>query len=124
MIYGPNHVATGKATYMNINVYASETAKLSIGSVDDSGFPGTAASYLPYQDPAAELMFAYKVSRNCGNEPNCLPLAAPENCDRLTIDKDTVLGFVIRTYLEPETLVGPAISEMLYNRVIKFSPGT
>ena len=28
VIYGPNHVATGKATYMNVNVYASETAKL------------------------------------------------------------------------------------------------
>jgi len=121
MIYGPNHVATGKATYMNINVYASETAKLSIGSVDDIHFQGTAASYLPQDDPAADLMFAIKVSRNCGDEPNCLPLSA-DDCPRLTIDETTVLGFVIRTYLEPETLIGPAISEMLYDRVIKFSP--
>jgi hypothetical protein len=37
MVYGVNHVATGKATW--------------------------------------DLMYAFKVSRNCGNEPNCLPLA-------------------------------------------------
>lgn len=120
MIYGPNHVATGKATYMNINVYASKDAKLSIGALDDSAFPGTAASYLQ-RDPDADLMFAIKVSRNCGDEPNCLSLSA-DNCPRLTIDENTILGFVIRTYLEPETLVGPTISEMLYDRVIKFSP--
>ena len=122
VIYGPNHVAIGKATYMNINVYASETAKLSIGSLDDSDFPNTATQYLP-DDPAADLMFAYKVSRSCGKgEPNCLPLKAPDNCSRLTIDASTLLGIGIRTYLEPATKVGPAMPEILYDRVIKFSP--
>jgi len=122
VIYGPNHVATGKGTYMSINVYASETAKLPIGSLDDRDFPNTATQYLP-GDPAADLMFAYKVSRNCGNgEPNCLPLSAPDNCPRLTIDDSTLLGIGIRTYLEPATGVGPAMPEILYDRVIKFSP--
>jgi hypothetical protein len=122
VIYGPNHVATGKATYMNINVYAGETAKLSIGALDDRDFTNSARQYLP-GDPAADLMFAYKVSRNCGKgEPNCLPLSAPDNCTRLTIDDSTLLGIGIRTYLEPATGVGPAMPEVLYDRVIKFSP--
>ena len=121
VIYGPNHVATGKATYMNINVYASETAKLSIGSLDDRDFPNSASIYIP-GDPAADLMFAYKVSRSCGkDELNCLPLSA-DNCPRLTIDASTLLGIGIRTYLEPATKVGPAMPEMLYDRILKFSP--
>ena len=36
VVYGANHVATGKATYMSVNAYASETAKLSIGQVFDN----------------------------------------------------------------------------------------
>jgi len=31
MVYGANHGATGKATCMSVNVYASEDAKMSIG---------------------------------------------------------------------------------------------
>jgi len=119
VIYGPNHVATGKATYMNINVYSGAEGKLPLGSLDDRDFPDTAAPYLS-GDPAADLMFAYKVSRSCGEEPNCLPLKAP--CSRLTVDASTLLGIGIRTYLEPATKVGPVMPEMLYDRVMKFSP--
>ena len=120
VVYGPNHVATGKATYMNIGFYASETAKLTIGAVNDLDFPGSASLYLP-GDPAADLLYAYKVSRTCGtDEPNCLPLKAP--CPRLTLDSSTVLGMFLRIYLEPASKVGPALPEILYDRVIKFSP--
>jgi len=123
MIYGVNHVATGKATYQSINVYASklEDGKVSIGVVDDRSFGGTAAPYLPPGDPAGELMYAYKVSRNCGGEPNCLQLSS-EGCPRLTIDSDTFLGFMYRMYLEPATKVGAAMPEILYDRILKFSP--
>jgi hypothetical protein len=121
VIYGPNHVATGKATYMNINIYEGETSKLSIGSLDDRDFPNTATPYLPANDPDADLMFAYKISRSCGDERNCLELSAPDGCTRLEIGDSTLLGIGIRTYLEPATKVGPAMQEMLYDRVIKFS---
>ena len=121
MVYGPNHVATGKASYMSVNVYASETAKMSIGQVFHDVLTGTAAPYLPPGDSAAELMYAYKVSRNCGSEPNCLQLGV-DDCPRLTIDSSTILGLIFRTYLEPGTKVGPAMPEILYDRVLKFSP--
>jgi hypothetical protein len=119
VIYGTNHVATGKATYMNINVYEGKESKLSIGSIDDRDFKNTARDYLP-DDPAVNLMFAYKVSRDCNGEHNCLPLSA-NDCPRLKIDSSTVLGIGTRTYLEPATKAGPAMQEMLYDRVIKFS---
>jgi hypothetical protein len=121
MVYGANHVATGKATYMSINVYASETAKLSIGALDDRDFPNTATPYLPAGDPAGNVMYAYKVSRNCESEPNCLQLSI-EDCPRLTIDSSTILGLIFRMYLEPATKVGAAMPEILYDRIIKFSP--
>jgi len=122
MVYGANHVATGKATYMSINVYASETAKLTIGTVIDDDLQGTATPYFPPGDPGAKEMYAYKVSRNCGkDEPACLQLSV-DNCPRLTIDRDTILGLVFRLYAEPATKVGPAMTEILYDRVIKFSP--
>jgi hypothetical protein len=123
MVYGPNHVATGKATYMNTNIYASETAKLTLGAFDDRKFTGkgTATPYLPAGDPDADVMYAYKISRNCGGEANCLQLTVPDGCTRLTLDDNTLLGVFTRIYLEPKTRIGPAMPEMLYDRVLKFS---
>jgi hypothetical protein len=130
MVYGVNHVATFKTTYMNINLYATGRevdgkligeANAFVGGVSDKALPGTATGYLTAGDPDAKLMYAYKVSRSCGkDEPNCLPLSAP--CTRVTLDSSTVLGLYFRMYLEPATKVGAAMQEILYDRVIKFSP--
>lgn len=122
MVYGVNHVATGKATYMNLNFYADKKAALFVGSLSDSEFPAAAPLYLP-GDPAADAMYAYKVSRKCiKGEDYCLPLSPPEGCSRLTLNEKTVLTVFDRLYLEPATKVGPALPEILYDRVIKFSP--
>jgi hypothetical protein len=122
MVYGVNHVATGKATYMNLNFYADKKAALFVGSLSDNKFPAAASFYLP-GDPAVDVMYAYKVSRNCNEgEAYCLPLSVPEGCTRLTLDSSTVLTVFDRIYLEPATKVGPAMPEILYDRVIKFSP--
>lgn len=45
-------------------------------------------------------MYAYKISRNCGHESNCVTLGI-DNCSRLTIGPTTVLGLFVRMYLEP-----------------------
>ncbi|MDD2581611.1 MAG: hypothetical protein PHR66_06420 [Desulfuromonadaceae bacterium] len=121
MVYGPNHVATGKAAYMNFSVYASEKGQVSIGQVSDDHLPDTARAFLPAGDPAADLMYAYKISRNCGGESNCLTLSI-DNCERVAIDQNTKLGLIFRMYLESATRVGPPYAEILYDRVIKFSP--
>jgi hypothetical protein len=121
VVYGVNHVATGKASYASVNVYASEFAKLSIGQVFHDKFPGTAAPYLPSGDPDVGLLYAVKASRNCGGEPNCIPLRV-DACPVLTLEDDTALGFFFRMYLEPATRVGAAMQEIVYDRAIKFSP--
>lgn len=121
MVYGVNHVATGKSSYMSMNVYSGNVGKVVIGSISHDQFPGTASPYLTEGDPAGDLMYAYKVSRNCGSEPNCLTLTI-EGCPRLSIDSSTMLGLIWRMYLEPATKVGAANQEVLWDRVIKFSP--
>jgi hypothetical protein len=120
--YGLNHVALGKATYTNINGYAGGPAKMALGSAYSNDFEGSAYQFLGAAEPAADLMYAYKISRNCGEgEPFCLPLKAPDSCPRFTLDSDTLLGIGFRLYLEPDTNIGPAYPEILYDQIIKFS---
>ena len=51
--YGPKHVATGKAIYTAINVYATEP-QLPVGSVFYDKFEGSAEAYVP----GADLLYA------------------------------------------------------------------
>lgn len=129
MAFGANHVATGKTSYMSVNVYTGDAkdGKLSIGTVDDRKLSGTAAPYLR-DDPAADLMYAYKISRKCPGgylDQSCLQVPSEDlltNCTRLTVGPRTVLGVIFRMYLEPATMSGAVMPEVLYDRVIKFSP--
>ncbi|WP_051328355.1 hypothetical protein [Desulfatirhabdium butyrativorans] len=120
--YGVNHVATGKATYANINSYASEKAKLALGSAFSGDFGGSSYPYLGSGDPAADLTYVYKISRHCQpNESFCLQMEAPSQCSGFQLDSDTLLGIAFRLYMEPATSIGAAYSEILYDRIIKFS---
>lgn len=131
VIYGVNHVATRKSTYMNVNFYATgyieddgphQKWNAFLGGFFEDDLPaGSASGYLPAGDPDANLMYVYKASRNCGkDEAGCVPLSAP--CARVTLDANTILGLYFRMYLEPATKVGAATQEILYDRIIKFSP--
>lgn len=121
VVYGVNHFATGKAAYASFNVYASDKAKLSIGQVFHDEYANTAATYMASGGSAVSKLYAYKVSRDCSGEPSCVTLRV-DDCPKLTITDNTVLGFFFRMYLEPATAVGPAMQEIVYDRVIKFSP--
>lgn len=136
VVYGANHAATGKATYMNINVYARRTTetlpdgstrtvdpRLALASIFDNSLAGTAGDYLHQPDPATGLLYAYKVKWSCDTrEAHCMSLSAGvADCKRrLVLGKDTQLDIWTRSYLEPATKVGPASTEVLYDRVLKF----
>lgn len=127
--YGPKHVATGKAIYTNINVYASDP-QLPVGSVFYDKFEGSADAYVP----GADRLYVYKIKRHCNGEPYCLELTPPpyqpctpwcgtsSDCPPFALGDDTRLGVIWRNYVEPQTNVGAAFTEVLYDRLIKFSP--
>ena len=52
---------------------------------------------------------------------NCVAMSV-DSCPRLTIDENTVLGFFFRMYLEPATRAGAAMQEIVYDRIVRFSP--
>jgi hypothetical protein len=124
--YGLNHMATGKATYVNLNAYTSNDSKMALGSAFPVDLKDSAYQYL--SGPEADVTYAYKISRNCDNEDFCLTLAVPiEGCkikkDGSDILTDTSpLGVIFRLYLEPPTSIGAAFPEVVYDQVIKFTP--
>ena len=125
--YGLNHMATGKATYVNLNGYTSGPSKMALGSVYPDKLKDSASQYLGYSDPDVELTYAYMISRDCEGEGFCLPLEVPiagctEKPDgKEILNDESPLGVVFRLYLEPSTSIGAAFAEVVYDQVIKFS---
>ena len=125
--YGLDHVATGKATYINVNGYDSGPPKMALGSAYPVDLKDSAYQYLELSDPAGELTYALKISRHCGtDEPFCLPLWIPDGCthdgEPVVLNATTPLAIGFRLYLEPGTRIGPAYAEIVYDQIIKFTP--
>jgi len=124
--FGLNHTATGKATYVNLNTYTSGPSKMALGSAYPVDLKDSAYQFLSGAD--AEITYAYKISRECAaDEPFCLTLTVPiEGCkdsegnDILT--DESPLGVIFRIYLEPPTSIGAAFPEVVYDKIIKFTP--
>ena len=124
--YGLNHMATDKATYVNLNTYTSGPSKMALGSAFPVDLEGSAYQFL--SGPGTELTYAYKISRDCEGEDFCLTLAVPidgcRNKDGTEILTDmSPLGVIFRLYLEPPTSIGATFPEVVYDKVIKFTPG-
>lgn len=129
--YGVDHATTGKATYSSISVYLDKTLAAGVSGADSSDFaanPGTASSYLPGA-PGIDKFYVWKVARNCNGEPACTEakLLRPQHVAACAPDglppkiaPDAPVRLVFRQYAEPATKVGPADTELLYERVIVF----
>jgi hypothetical protein len=118
IVYGVNHVATGKAIYQNFVPYGADVWN-GVGMITDLDFNGTAEEYLP-DNPNAKYLYVYKIARNCSSDPNCYEL--PYNAKGYGIDLDQPLMIGWRSYLEESTKTGPSYSEIVYDRAIKFDP--
>lgn len=118
IVYGVNHVATGKATYSNFAVYGAE-AWNGNGAITDADFNGTAEEYLP-DNPNAKYLYVYKIARNCNGDPNCFEVPTGPGAYGISVDRPLFIFW--RTYLEKATKTGPSYSEIVYDRAIKFDP--
>ncbi len=115
--YGVNHHLTGKAMYMNITMYG-KTKQIAANQVPDPDLLGSAADYLPPGTPDLDKLYAYKFARDCGEEENCLEIAY--GCPGMAADEKAYI--IWRNYLEEATKTGADRSEVILDRVIKFSP--
>jgi hypothetical protein len=126
IMYGVNHAATGKATYSSASVYLHPKLAIGAASADSADFaanPDTARNLLP-GEPGIDKFFVWKVARDCKGEPACLEAKVPAGkpvC-AATIAPDVPVRVWFRQYAEPETKIGPADAELLYERVIVFRP--
>jgi hypothetical protein len=118
IVYGVNHVATGKATYSNFAVYGADVWN-GVRAITDADFAGSAEEYLP-NNPNAKYLYVYKLTRNCEGEPYCYEV--PYGMGRSGIELDQPLFVGYRIYLENSTKTGPSYSEIVYDRAIKFDP--
>jgi hypothetical protein len=163
IVYGVNHQKTGKATYSSFSIYADKDRWFGLingttlsTDFDQGGQPGDSARRFlcpgdPSQCPAGvEYLYAWKVARDCGDEPYCMdvkvnddpskpfngiddvPYACslwdvystpgnPINLGPFDLDK-AELFFLWRSYMEPATKVGPDDNELIYDRAIYFGP--
>jgi hypothetical protein len=73
IVYGLNHVKTGKAVYSNFSVYGKRALN-GVGSVDNNSFP-TAEQFLT-GNRFAKYFYVYKIARQCttNEEIPCLPV--------------------------------------------------
>jgi len=117
IVYGVNHEAYGKAAFSNIVVYGAD-AWNGVGGVGSDQYP-TADEYLP-GNPNAKYLYTYKIGRRCDGE-NCYRVPGP-GLKAHGIELDQPILIALRAYCEPATRVGPAKSEILWDRAIKFSP--
>lgn len=117
IVYGVNHAATGKAVYSNFGVYGADILN-GVGAVASQSLSGTAEDYIP-GNSAAKYLYAWKIARRSGGDPRCLEVPWSIGAAGIDLDKECFVGF--RAYVENETRVGPFWSELLYDRVIKFS---
>jgi hypothetical protein len=116
IVYGVNHVATGKATYSNFALYGADIWN-GVKAVTDADFTGSAEEYLP-DNPNAKYLYVYKLARDCNGDPNCYEVPYGMGAYGLELDQPLLIAW--RIYLEESTKTGPSYSEIVYDRAIKF----
>ncbi len=117
IVYGVNHAATGKATYANCNFYG-EAAWNGVTGIFSTEYAGSAEPYLP-GNPLSKYLYVCKFARSCGAEKTCVSVPTGPKAHGVGMDEPAFIGF--RAYMEPATRVGPINTELLYDRVIKFT---
>jgi len=120
IVYGVNHVQTGKCIYSNFITYGADIFN-GVASVNDSEFSGSAEDYIPGHSKA-KYLYAWKVARNANGDIHCLEVPTGPQAYGIPLDNNMFVGF--RSYIEKETEVGPAYNEIIYDRVIHFTPKT
>lgn len=123
IVAGVNHQKTGKATYLNHTVY--DTLQLAaISSVTDADLPSQSALYhagvTSPIDPRINQyknLYAYVFAYDCAGKSFCRQIPAPSEGNPVGLPPGAPFFVLGRDYLEPRTLVRPAVSEVVPHQV-------
>jgi hypothetical protein len=128
--YGPNHVVTGKATYTSASLYVDAEAAVHLATKEHAELWGSARDFIGDQ-PNADKFYAWAFSRAGGSGPagphvTTLDPTTTDYCSSKygttrPVDLETI-KLVTRIYMEPATRVRPALSELLLDRLLLFTP--
>ncbi|MEV0985472.1 hypothetical protein [Streptomyces sp. NPDC049949] len=127
--YGTNHVATQQASYSSLSLYADATAAVSLAAKGNRELEGSARDFISDQ-PNADKFYAWSFSRAGGNGPSgphvtTLPSTSTDFCAQYDTDRPvdmSTLRAVARAYMQPATLTRPALSSLLLDRLLVFTP--
>lgn len=119
VVYGVNHVKTGKATYANTVLYGRPMLN-GIVSLYDSMYEGSADAYLPEED--ASPYYVIRMARSKTDEHTAVIPYSTGNPDGrfYGVDNENTLLLAYRAYVEPSTGVGPSYYEIVYDRAMVF----
>ncbi len=118
IVYGVNHALSGKATYANICFYG-EAIWNGVSGIYSVDYAGSAEPFLP-NNPLAKYLYVVKFVRTGSSGKTTVVVPTGPGVQGVGLNELAFIGF--RAYLEPATKVGPNSTELLYDRVIKFSP--
>ncbi len=120
--YGTHHRATGKATYSSVAVYADEKLGAGLLTVQSPDLQGSARDYI-HDQPNADMFYAWTFTREGSHADHVTQLPTGNFCQDpgRPVDLNTLrVGF--RAYAEPATNTHPAKSEILFDRLLMFTP--
>ena len=120
--YGVIHPQVNKATYSNISVMGWGRKAAPV-MVNHQEMVGSARYYLDSGiDPeTVDKIYAFKIARSygCVDKEPCKEVGY--ECG-IGIPSDEDVALVFRAYVEPSTAVGPALGEVILDRILKFTP--
>lgn len=140
VVYGVNHAATGLATYSNFSLYSERVLNpcgsrewptrfgcgnpvwSGVAGMSSHDFTDSAAQYLP-DDPMAKYLYAVTVSRDAASGAGVVipqPSAPDLPATGIGPDDPVLVGY--RAYLNPNTGVGPAYTDVIADRAMVLRP--
>ncbi|MGW7446592.1 hypothetical protein [Kitasatospora sp. NPDC054795] len=127
--YGANHVVTGQASYSSVTFNADAHAAVALAAQNNIDLQGTANDYIPDQADAAKL-YAWSFTRAGDSGPSgphvtTLPPVSTDFCAQYGAERPVDLSTIrvgARAYMQPDTLTRPALSSLLLDRVLVFTP--
>jgi hypothetical protein len=119
--YGVIHPKVNKATYSNISVMGWGRKAAPI-MVNNQEMVGSARYYLRsnVDQGTADKIYAFKIARprGCNDTEPCKEVGY--DCGS-GIAADEGIALIFRAYVEPSTAVGPALGEVILDRILKFT---